>query len=336
MHRRSQDNTDAPGHDSFLDVVANMVGILIILVMVVGVRVKNTPVTAATSSDTSTDQQLQADLATERSLHREVLEVADQIRAVERETLQRSLQRDATAMIVETLGQKIESQREQMDAESQGDFDRARSLSQSKARLEQLKRDRASAERARAEPILIESYPTPLSQTVDQHEAHLQLRGGHVAFIPLDALVAMLKEDAQQKKYQLMDLPELTNTVGPIGGFRLRYTLRRHDISPEMAMMSGRAGSFARMERWTLIPVSSQLGETVEAALAQGSLFRQALAELRPGRDTITIWTYPDSFASFRHLKKELFHLGFSTAGRPLPEGTPISGSPQGSKSAAQ
>jgi hypothetical protein len=85
-----------------------------------------------------------------------------------------------------------------------------------------------------------------------------------------------------------------------------------------------------------LIPTSSRLGEPYEAALAPRSEFRQVLSRYRPGRDTITIWTYPDSFAAFRKLKEELYRLGFATAGRPLPTGTPISGSPEGSKSARQ
>ena len=38
MPRSARNDTESPGHDSFLDIVANMVGILIILVMVVGVR----------------------------------------------------------------------------------------------------------------------------------------------------------------------------------------------------------------------------------------------------------------------------------------------------------
>lgn len=41
MTRRSPRENDQPGHDSFLDIVSNIVGILIILVMVTGVRAKN-------------------------------------------------------------------------------------------------------------------------------------------------------------------------------------------------------------------------------------------------------------------------------------------------------
>jgi len=78
------------------------------------------------------------------------------------------------------------------------------------------------------------------------------------------------------------------------------------------------------------------LGEPIDAALAEGSLFRRRLAQLNPERTTITVWIYPESFEDFRRLKKDLFHLGFTTAARPLPEGMYIGGSPDGSRSAAQ
>ena len=91
-----------------------------------------------------------------------------------------------------------------------------------------------------------------------------------------------------------------------------------------------------QLARWTLIPASGYLGEPVEAALSPGSLFLEILAGRRPHSTTVTIWTYPDSFAEFRRIKAELFTRGFATAGRPLPDSVPISGSPHGSRSAAQ
>ena len=71
-------------------------------------------------------------------------------------------------------------------------------------------------------------------------------------------------------------------------------------------------------------------------ALRPSSRFRTALSGFHPARATVTIWTYPDSFAEFRRLKKELYQLGFATAARPLPHDVPIGGSPQGTKSAAE
>jgi hypothetical protein len=45
---------------------------------------------------------------------------------------------------------------------------------------------------------------------------------------------------------------------------------------------------------------------------------------------------YPDGFEAFRQIRKELYRLGYTVAARPLSAGTSISGSPDGSKSAAQ
>ena len=57
---------------------------------------------------------------------------------------------------------------------------------------------------------------------------------------------------------------------------------------------------------------------------------------LNAARDMITIWVYPDSFDLYRRLRDELNAQGFLVAGRPLPDGVPIQGSPGGSRSAGQ
>ena len=85
-----------------------------------------------------------------------------------------------------------------------------------------------------------------------------------------------------------------------------------------------------------MVPYSSQLGETVEQALAKTSNFRAKLDGAKPGQWTITLWAYPDSFAAFRRLREHLYHEGYTVAVRPLVEGINISASPSGSKSAAQ
>jgi hypothetical protein len=51
---------------------------------------------------------------------------------------------------------------------------------------------------------------------------------------------------------------------------------------------------------------------------------------------TVTLWCYPDSFEGYRAIRAELHRLGIPTAGRPLPDGAPIGGSTEGSKSVVQ
>ena len=121
--------------------------------------------------------------------------------------------------------------------------------------------------------------------------------------------------------------PDMTDTLGPIGGFSLRYCIERHDTP---------RGSFMAVSYIEFVPTSAQLGETMDVALAPHSKFRDKLEMLNPRHYTITIWTYPDSFADFRRIKKELYQMGYSVAARPLMDGMPIGASPQGTKSSAQ
>ena len=338
MRRPPQENTTDPGHDSFLDIVANIVGILIILVMVTGLRVRNATVEAASTDETLRDEAaaLEAEQASAQSMRRDVLDGVERVQQLAHERMLRQQERDRLATLVAAWQHKIESYRSRLDQDAQGTFDLQVELSGAKAELENLRRGRAATRAADVPPIRIESLPTPLSKPVDGQEAHFQLRGGRVVFIPLEELLGDFKEDARLRARALLKQPELTDVVGPVGGFRLRYTLVRRQITDETAIAAGRAGTYATLSRWTLIPVSGQLGEPIDAALGPSSRFRSALARFHPARATVTLWTYPDSFAEFRELKRELYQLGFPTAARPLPHDAPIGGSPQGTKSAAE
>ena len=135
---------------------------------------------------------------------------------------------------------------------------------------------------------------------------------------------------------RLQRQPSFTETLGPVGGYRMQYTLERVEIPVDVQMATGRRGFQAQLRNWTLLPTSPNLGEPVDTALAGGSAFHEALSRYRPARTTVTLWTYNDSFAEYRKVKDALFNMGFSTAGRPLPVGVPIQGSPNGTRSAAQ
>lgn len=333
-----QDGASAPGQDSFLDTLTNIVGILIILVMVVGLRVKNAPVEQKSSSEAV--QTELAGLAQDRdaaaSLRGDVLKVEQKMEAVRRETVLRDAERVHMATAVSAIKRALEDRRQNLDAEAQKGFDLKRTLSESRAELTLLQDRRSRAQRVDASPKIIETYPTPLSRPVDNHEAHFQLREGRIVFVPMQSLLEEFKADARAKASNLLRVPEVTETIGPIDGFRLKYTMHRREIALEPGRRSGAVGMYASLKYLTVIPTSSQMGEKLNDALAEGSDFRRALAKFHPGRSTVTIWTYQDSFDEFRRVKKELYRMGYETAGRPLPFGVPITASPEGSKSAAE
>jgi hypothetical protein len=302
---------------------------------VVGIRVKNAPAPADRGRlGQRQAAQLERDHRTVISLQRDVSQLEQQTQEVKQEAFLRFHARNRLATMVAAARHNIKTAREQLDEKAREEFDQRRQLSDARTQLRRLEDELSRAQSVKAEPTIVESLPTPLSSAVDGTELHFQLREGRVVFIPLERLIEKLRSEAQHKIYKLRELPEITDTVGPEGGFRLRYTLQRRTNSLEEHLAAGRIE--IQLRRWTLIPISNDLGERVDVALRKGSRFHSVLAGYRPDTTTVTIWVYPDSFQEFRQLKKELFHMGFATAGRPLPEGFPISGSPEGSKSAAE
>ena len=55
----------------------------------------------------------------------------------------------------------------------------------------------------RREPVVVESYPTPMSRAVDGPEAHLLISNGRVLFVPLEALLEQFQSQAKQQAYKL-------------------------------------------------------------------------------------------------------------------------------------
>jgi len=324
------------GHGSFLDVITNMVGVLIILVVVLGMRIKGAPVKLPPDMRIETvTAELRQQEASEKSLRADVLKADLEMRTLKQAIQAKFVERTFLSTAVAAAEHELASRREQLDAKSQQQYDQSRQTYSARRELEQLRVELQTLANT-TETVAVECYPTPISRAVDGEEMHFQLRNGRVTFVPMDELVRRFREDAQHKLYKLRDQAELTETIGPVGGFRMRYVLERRHYTEEEVLASRRGGTVISLKRYELIPLSTELGEPLEAALADGSEFRQALATAKPGRTTVTLWTYPDSFAAFRTLRQELFHRGFTIAGRPVPEDLLIGGSPEGSKSAAQ
>ncbi|MBN1589840.1 MAG: hypothetical protein JW888_10030 [Pirellulales bacterium] len=335
---RSRRDINDAGQDSFLDIVANIVGILIILVMVMGVRAKNAPVRLSIPSpdQQAAERDLQEKLAAEQSLRRTVFETAATIKEVEEAKRARYAERSKLALMSSAAEKMIEQHRQQFGAEARADFDRRRRLAELQSQLAGLQDEYDLARRVKPEAVRVESYPTPLSRTVHGHELHLQFRGGRITVLPWDEIIETLKTEFRHSVNHMRTQTELTGKTPPIGGFRIRYTIERHDVSMRAYEQTGAGGSFIRLKQFSLLPVSNRLGEPLEVALAPGSELREVLAREPPGRTTVTAWVYPDSFDEYRRLKKELYQLGYAVAGRPLPKGELIGGSPNGSRSSAE
>ena len=337
MARRRRD-TDPPSHDSFLDIVANLVGILIILIMVVGIQAKSAMVTVSIQ-EKKPEEKKKPDAATPKKVSKGITAnlhaVEKQIRDHQAHAKIREAERNKTLQVITAIRRSIDQERKSLQDDERNQFDKNRKLIRGRSQLNQLVQQTISVRNAKIPAIKVEHLPTPKAGTVFGRELHVRLKQGLVCFVPLQALVDRMKAQLPEKFQKLRRQNVVHEVIGPIDGFKMKYTLtigmarRETRYGPQ----TQKIGQFSMAE---LIPVRSSMGEPLERALTSGSQLDQRLRLRNPRKTTVTVWVYPDSYAEFRRFKVQLFKRGFLVAARPLPQDQKIGLSSNGSRSAAQ
>jgi len=332
MPRLIRQDAEAVGSDSFLDVVTNIVGILIILVMVVGIRVKHAPAKPAgpawdEAQARAEVERLQSEAG---SLERDVRKTEEQIQALAATAQGRFQERSTLAYLIAERERELGAARKSLDEKNRHAFDLRRARAKADLDLARVEREAgeagAIAEKAK-KPIQIQSRPTPISHTVFGNEVHFRLLGGRIAYVPIDEIGDLCRQDVESKIHRLNSVDEFSGTMGPIHGFRGLYEVRRIDIG------GGASSVYFGVQ---FAPLAEDLGEPVADALKENSDFRWRLGNFSSRRTTVTLWTYPDSFTDYSTVKEELYQLGFGVAARPMEEGILIGGSTDGTHSSAQ
>jgi hypothetical protein len=177
---------------------------------------------------------------------------------------------------------------------------------------------------------------SPVAKPTAGSESHFELRHDRVSYIDLERLLEMTKADAQLRMRMSDQVRSISNKVGPAGVFSLEYELVRAVPGSMEELIQRKSVRRYDLQSWELVPEFENRGETYEATKNPISEFSRSINRMSPGRTSITLWVYPDSFTLYRRLRNELSEKGFSVAARPLPEGMTIRGSPLGSQSAAQ
>jgi len=340
----------ALGHDAFLDIVANLVGILIILVVILGsrtrevaeaIREKSADSAAASLPSVSEDEvrqrfdelMLESKRAAEALADSQRLEMAIRKSDAQLEAIAR--ERGKLIDLAALAKQAWEEKQKELDAEDVARGKAEAQIASAKRELEDLQKAKAKALQTDRPVVAVSHLPTPMAKTVFGEELHFRLKGGRLAVVPIDRLVEAIQRDFQRSvagsRNGMMD-----SAVGPIQGFVARYEMEK---SHETISRNGQIGTATRVQLVSMVlePMSEPHGEPLETMLAQqGSFLDIELAGRAPDKTTITVWVYPDSFAEFRRLKEHLYTRGYATAARPLPMDRPIAGGPQGSKSIAQ
>jgi hypothetical protein len=353
IRRRRPVREIAFSFDSFLDVVANVVGIIIRLILVVwvGARSYNSltkvPAKPVETANAVRQASIPADPLQEEVARRRGELANAQARLLEQlrqfQFVQNKKQMTRQEMVhLAGQRQRQEQDKNALQRAAAGDRSAARAVTLSLAELRQ--KSRRLQEQIRELEKLPRTrktlhYYTPVSAPVDAEEILFECRHGRVTFIDIAALLARAGRTLEDKGRELRDHREVEDVTSPVGAFRLHYTVAR---LPGFFGTDGDATSRARMAfsyglaEWHLEAVSPKRGETEAVALKEGSEFRRVVDSLDPKQSVVTIWVYPDSFALYRRLRDYLYEQDVVVAGRPLPEGIPISGSRHGTRSRGQ
>jgi hypothetical protein len=348
MIRRRRRPREIPfSFDSFLDVVANVCGIIIRLILVVWMGARSYTALQQQGLPLEPPAQVEeiGDSGDEPEsplppdpLRDEIAEQRRQLAAAEAALLEQMRQLQHTVADekqTESERATVDERRRVLLAERTAVQRSAAEKTQSaqavvlsveeiRARNQKLV-DEIKSLQAQPSPKKTVRFRTPVSKPVDAEELMFECRGGRVTYIDMPALVEEAKRELRQKLKDQESAREVSGTVGPVGPFELRYELKRALLDA-----SGWDQSF-RLE-----PVADQRGETLTEAMKAGSEFRQIADGLDKHFAAVTFWVYPDSFPLYRQLRDYLYERDLVVAGRPLPDGTPIASSNRGTRSRGQ
>lgn len=375
MSRRGRSEVDF-GSDSFLDIIANIVGILIILIVIAGVRVSNAPVPVAEAPQEIPPEKEKvppkplpvqvaaplpipplpvAALPKPAEPKPKPPMLADpkfvaQIADLEHDIAELESSQRAAMTAIKTLDDEqarlrrgmagsaaeLDTYRKQADA-SQARLTRLKSLlKRNQTELAGLRLQFDEANRRPKKSQVIRHKLTPVSQIVRGKEIHFRLFAGKIAHVPIEDLVKRMRTQVVRQKDWLVKFRRHQGEVGPINGFSMKFTVERRASSAIDELRNGGYGRISIVLSEWRIEPSR--GLPAETEVEALSAGSEFVRKLRATdtNTTLTFWVYPDSFPLYRKLQQICHREGFTVAARPMPFGVPIAGSPKGTRSAGQ
>lgn len=332
MFRRTRRTKEIPfSFDSFLDVVANVVGIIIRLILVVwvGARSYSTikPVVAPALKPAATTpgemplpaDPMQAELERNRreldALQARMLEQLRELQTTEAQ--EKAAEGEVEALLAHDRGLDSEVagvERAVLD-KKQATQGVILSLAALQQRHQKLREEILALEKLPPQKKVLR-YRTPVSELVKTDEFFFECKAGRVTFIDIGSLKAVAEQEITSRIEELREHRAIEGSTPAEGAFRLRYSLRLHGSEDTMRPD---VRSSLQVE-----PIFQVRGETAGVALQPGSQFRQVVDRLDAKLAAVTFWVYPDSFATFRQLRDYLYEKDVVVAGRALPDGTNI------------
>ena len=345
--RRSQREKIFFSFDSFLDVVANVIGIIIRLILVawVGARTYTAAMqltdeepppeppaaVAALPPPTAADDPLHGKLALARleldEARDQLLDKLHNLEGAQEKTRRTRAELDALARKNQEI-ERVQGELEK-DLAAKGKKVELASLSLDGLR----KRGQELTEQIKTLQNLPPrrkelKYHAPVSRAVQGDEMFFECRGGRVAFIDMPAFLHEIDEATEGMAELLRKEYKVSRVTSTVGAFRLHYFYER-----ERGLLESATNFRYGLGGWMVEPVNANRGETLQAALAPTSEFHRIADAIDPNQTVVTFWVYQDSFEIFRGLRDYLYEHDVEVAGRPLPMEAPIAASRNGTKS---
>lgn len=347
MAHEDEHDDSMPGQDSFIDVICNMVGILIILVMIAGAHAGSNPLEyfspdeeakpTAMTEDPKEIKELRAELTAAQkaalSLANKVNTSMSQSGNLRRQALQVEAERQSLETIRAEIEAEIQIRRAKLDAPSKKHFDVKCRVDAAMLKLHEL----TQAQLALTETTEVEErecVPTPMSKSVDEEAIHVRLKHRQLKMVPATALYRLACESGMRSSSRTKGNKQVADqTFGPIDGFKLKVAVEGRNM-PSMSGLPDMLDTSTIVDTFTFFPLSDDIGIPVEQALLPDSEFMKAV---KSSRSPVVVWLYPDSYADVGALKRALWEAGTSVALFPLGSSRdPIRFSTHGRKAYAQ
>lgn len=332
---RRKRTTIGVGQDSFLDIVANLVGVLIILIAVFSGTssamvqeaqrkvqqelLQNPETVRASDSHLSQLAQLASRAST---AHQDSDRLEQKVNQFDAEIRVRKQERALLLDLQAAASEGWEEKRSELDQAKTEAARRQVELTKSQEDLEELRGEKARLNSLPDSVVALQHLPTPMAKKVYEDRISLRLRGDHVSVVPNDALMKEISRHVQRSMGGSRK-PKATDVVGPIRGYTARYSLV---IGPTSALFHGAIFQ----------PIREPMGQPIEQVVTGNSDIETELAGRDPNSTSILVWVYPDSYRSLRALKEYLYEKGFPTAVRPREAHEPIGISVTGTDSNPQ
>ncbi|MEQ8849875.1 hypothetical protein [Botrimarina sp.] len=341
MRRGVDDGEEIPGGDSFLDVVANIVGILVLLVVVVGVRAGREAFTPRVEIPASPNERLaETESEIERLARRigeherDVSDLRSQVRSVATDAQNREHVREAGALYVTKLRAELDDARAALSEGDREKLDVHTALAQAGRRLDELEAQRIALATVEPEPEVetVEISPTPIVDGRATDTVSFRLKGKRLVYVPLDEITNELKSKLQPPTITNPSRPVTTrHKVGPLEGFG-----GEAEIAWSVQAVGPRVGIQVTLSQMVLREVVPLRGESLEEAFSPTGQTRSRLELLDPKEHVVRLIVYADSFESAPEVSQRFRDEGFRVAQSLKSDGSPIGFSSNGHDAVTQ